>query len=156
MTRLPAVLLTLLALAAPAAAHEITAGEIQIIHPHLTATSPAAKSAAGYLAIVNEGAEAERLLAVRADFAEAQLHLSEVGADGVARMSPVEAVEIPAGETVVLEPGGLHLMFMGLAAPLAEGQTRPATLVFEHAGELEVEFEVEAREGPGGTDHSGH
>ena len=73
------------------------------------------------------------------------IHRTETDAAGVARMVPVEALEIPPGATVTLEPGGTHVMFMGLTAPFAEGDKIDATLVFEKAGEVAVRFNVEAR-----------
>lgn len=61
--------------------------------------------------------------------------------NGVARMSPAEALEIPAGGEVVLAPkSAYHLMIMGLKQPLAEGDTFPVTLIFEHAGKVDVTF----------------
>ena len=62
---------------------------------------------------------------------------------------------VPAGETVTLEPGGYHVMFVGLAGdPFEVGDAFPATLVFEKAGEIEVVFEVEKRNHT--QDHSNH
>jgi copper(I)-binding protein len=49
---------------------------------------------------------------------------------------------VPAGETVVLEPGGLHVMCVGVSQPLSAGQQIPMTVVFEKAGEVAVEAEV--------------
>lgn len=57
-------------------------------------------------------------------------------------MVPIESIPLPAGEQVVLEPGHLHMMFMGLAAPLQLGQRFDVTLHFEIADDLVVEFEV--------------
>lgn len=57
-------------------------------------------------------------------------------------MVPIEEIPLPAGETVVLEPGHLHLMFVNLAAPLEVGQTFDVTLHFENADDITVEFEV--------------
>ena len=84
--------------------------------------------------------------------------------DGVMIMRPMaDGIEIPAGETVELKPGGLHIMFMALKEQLVEGETRKAKLVFEKAGEIEVEFSVEkigakqpAGMGHDHSDHSGH
>ena len=56
----------------------------------------------------------------------------------ILRMRPVAAVELPPGETVTLQPGGFHLMLIGLKEPLIQGQTVPVTLRFERAGELQV------------------
>ena len=57
-------------------------------------------------------------------------------------MEPVEQIDLPADETVSLEPGGLHAMLIGLAAPLTAGQTFTLTLTFAEAGEREVTVEV--------------
>jgi copper(I)-binding protein len=106
--------------------------------------------------VTNAGAEADRLVAVKAEFPRVQLHTTEVDAAGVARMREVEAVEVPPGATVALEPQGTHVMFMGLTAPLAEGVKLPAVLVFEKAGEVAVEFNVEARPAGDAMEHTGH
>jgi copper(I)-binding protein len=57
-------------------------------------------------------------------------------------MQAVEAIELPAGETVSLEPGGYHVMLLDLVEPLEAGDTVEVTLVFEEAGEVVVEAEV--------------
>jgi copper(I)-binding protein len=53
-----------------------------------------------------------------------------------------EGISIPAGSTVELKPKSLHLMFMGLAKPPVEGEHFTATLTFEKAGTVEVQFDV--------------
>jgi copper(I)-binding protein len=141
-------------LALPVAAHEYAVGALAVGHPYAAATAAGARAGAGYLSVTNAGAEADRLLAVRADFPRVELHATEVDAAGVARMRPVEAVEVPAGATVTLAPQGTHVMFMGLDAPLVEGERVPAVLVFEKAGEVAVEFAVEAR--GDAAEHGGH
>ena len=130
--------------AAPGGAHEFAAGELRILHPSAPPTPPGSGSAAGYLVIVNDGAEDERLLGGAAPFAEdVELHRTTVE-DDVARMRRLdEGLEIPAGTTVRLDPGATHLMFTGLNAPLVDGERRSATLRFERAGEVPVEFAVE-------------
>lgn len=60
-------------------------------------------------------------------------------------MQPVSAIDVPAGETVVLEPGGYHVMLLELVEPLEEGQTFDLTLTFEQAGEITVPVEVRDR-----------
>jgi copper(I)-binding protein len=60
------------------------------------------------------------------------------------KMRPVEAIDIAPGQRIALKPGGFHLMLMGLAAPLAEGDSFPVTLTFEKAGSVEVEVKVAA------------
>jgi copper(I)-binding protein len=141
-------------LAVPGWAHEFTVGALTIGHPYAVATPAGARTGAGYLSVTNAGAEADRLVAVEADFPRVELHATEVDAGGVARMRAVEAVEVPAGATVTLAPQGTHVMFIGLTAPLAEGARVPAVLVFEKAGEVAVEFAVEPRKADDG--HAGH
>ena len=63
----------------------------------------------------------------------------------VMQMRQVEAIALPAGKVVKLEPGGLHVMFIGLKQPLALGSKVPVTLKFEKAGEVSVEFDVTSR-----------
>jgi len=53
-------------------------------------------------------------------------------------------VALAPGQTVELKPGGFHVMFIGLKAPFVKDQRVPATLVFEKAGKVDVEFTVEA------------
>lgn len=146
-----------LGLPALAAAHDFKVADLEIHHPMAFETPLAAKSGAGYLMIVNNGDTDDSLLEVRADFPKVMLHLSEEK-DGIAKMTHVDKIEVPAGQSVELAPGGLHVMFMGLAGdPLEKGEEIKATLVFEHAGEVEVVFNVEPRsDSTDDTDHSGH
>jgi periplasmic copper chaperone A len=142
-------------LAAAAGAHEYRLGDLTIGHPYAIATPATAKTGAGYLSISNAGSAPDRLIAVEAPFPRVELHTTEVDAAGVARMSAVEAVEIQPGQTVTLAPQGTHVMFMGLAAPLTAGEKIDATLVFEKAGEVAVQFNVEPRTGTSAMDHEG-
>ena len=133
-------------IAGAAIAEDYSAGDLTIHDPFAYETAPTAMAGGGYLTITNDGPQADRLLEVRAAYPRVELHRS-VEEGGVATMRPVEALEIPAGETVTLEPGGLHVMFMGLRdAPFSAGDGIPATLVFERAGEVEVVLRVEARD----------
>jgi copper(I)-binding protein len=64
---------------------------------------------------------------------------------GVAKMRPVEGgLEIKPGETVELKPGSFHVMLTGLKQPLEKGQKVKATLQFEKAGKVDIEYAVEA------------
>lgn len=151
-----ALVLTALLAAGPATAHEYKVGNLSVDHPFAYETPKVARAGGGYMMITNSGAEADRLIEVRAEFPQVMIHLSTVDDQGVARMEHVMALDIPAGETVELAPGGYHVMFMGLNGnPLEEGDKVPATLVFEKAGELEVVFNVEKRK-HGSEDHSNH
>lgn len=150
--RLFSGLLAALLLSTAASAHGIRQGALEIIHPNIPAPAVSAKAAAGYMGISNDGPEPDRLIAIETASAKsAKLHGTETGADGIARMSALDGIEIPAGDTVVLEPGAVHVMLMGLTGPMREGDMIPATLVFEKAGRVAIEFMVDP---PGGMDHS--
>jgi copper(I)-binding protein len=154
MTRIFTLLAALL-LAAPVLAHELAVGDLQIIHPHIPQPAASAKAAGGFMAIVNNGSEPERLLGVESGVAmKSEVHESKVDANGVGTMTHVDFIEIPPGQTVSLEHGGYHIMFMGLTGPLTEGEMHKATLIFERAGRVEIEFMIDPPAGQGEMDHS--
>ena len=129
----------------PAAAHDYTLGSLKIGHPWARATPPTAPSGGGFLTVTNTGTTADRLVSVSSP-AAAQVQVHEMKMDGtIMRMRELEnGLEIPPGATVALAPGGLHLMMMGLKAPLKEATRVPVTLVFEKAGKIDVELQVMA------------
>lgn len=144
-------------------AHEYQAGDLIIEHPVIPATVRAAPVAAGYLKIINGTSETERLLAVKTSFSEkSQIHTMEVS-EGVMRMRPLaDGIEIPAGETVVLKQGGLHLMFMKLREQMEVGQLREVTLTFENAGDIDIKMlvldpsDIQEDDEQDHSSHSGH
>lgn len=145
-------LLAALLLSTPVLAHSVAKGSIEIIHPNIPQPATGAMAAAGYMGISNRGDHPDRLIGVETPAAQsAMLHQSTVDANGVASMAHVDALEIPAEDTVVLEPGGYHIMLMGLTQPLVEGQMVPGVLIFEQAGRIEMEFMVDPADG---ADHS--
>lgn len=141
-----------------ASALEFKIGDIVIHDVMAFETAKTARSGGGYLSIMNNGSEDDRLISVEADFPRVMLHTTETK-DDVARMLHVDAIDIPAGQSVKLEPGGFHVMFMGLNGdPFEVDETIPAKLVFEKAGEVDVMFTVKARSDTAakGNGHSGH
>lgn len=142
-----------LAWTAGAMAHDYKIGEIRIDHPWARASAGAGKTGAAYLTLVNGGSAADRLLAVRSDAArKTGLHRSLM-ADGIMKMQPVKVIILPPGGTVALKPGGYHVMFMGLEAPFREGEMVALTLVFEKAGEIEIEAMI-MKAGAMGMNHA--
>ncbi|TPL04406.1 MULTISPECIES: copper chaperone PCu(A)C [unclassified Mesorhizobium] len=134
-------------------AHEFKIGDLEIEHPWSRATPAGAKVAGGYFTITNKGSAPDRLLSISSDVSEkAELH--EMGVkDGVMTMRPVSGgLEIPAGGKVALAPGGYHLMFIGLKRQPKQGEKFAATLTFEKAGTVNVEFAVEGMGEMGGMD----
>jgi copper(I)-binding protein len=151
------VALALAALASPAVSHDFKKGSLHIDHPWSRATPQGAAVAAGYLVIENRGPSADRLMSVSvsAEVAgRAEIHEMAMQ-DGVMRMRPLpRGIEIAPGLTAKLEPGGLNVMFLYLKRPLEKGDRIKATLAFERAGAVEVEFVVEAM--GGAPQHMGH
>lgn len=133
-----------LALAAiTAAAHSFKLGDITIGHPYARPSIPGQQVGGGYLKLVNQGVAADRLVsATTAAAASVEIHSMTMEGD-VMKMRPVDAIELPSGATVKLQPGGFHLMLMGLKAPLKAGDRIPLTLKFERAGEVVVTVNVE-------------
>ena len=131
-------------IATTAFAHEFKLGDLMVDHPWARASIGKAKAGAAYLTIVNGGSEPDRLIAVETPAAKrAELH-THIMENGVMKMRPLTAVEVAPGEPTVFQPGGLHVMLMGLKAPLAEGETFPLTLSFEKAGKIEITVKIEA------------
>jgi copper(I)-binding protein len=151
------VLGAVLCLAAGGAwAGDATVGDLAVQGAFARATPGAARNGGAFMTIVNKGGQADTLIAASAPVAPtAELHTHIKDGD-VMKMRAVEAIEVPAGGTVKLEPGGLHVMFMGLNAPLKEGQTFPLKLKFAKAGEVEVTVDVKGvgAMGMGAMDHS--
>ena len=146
---------TTLTVGSLAEAHEYKLGNLHIDHPFARATAGPARAGAAYLRIENAG-DNDRLIAASSDRAgKVELHSMEM-TDGVMRMREVEGgVPVPANGNVALEPGGLHIMLMGLTQPLVEGERFPMTLTFEKAGTIEVEIAVEGV-AAGADKHEGH
>jgi copper(I)-binding protein len=133
---------TLLASAA-AMAQEYRAGAIRIDKPWARPTVSGQGAGGGFMTLDNSKGGTDRLLAARSPAAErVELHSMAMEGD-VMRMRQIDAIELPAGQTVALQPGGLHFMLMGLKQPLTLGARVPLTLRFEKAGEVSVEIAIE-------------
>jgi copper(I)-binding protein len=120
-------------------------GDLTVTSPWTRATPGGAKIAGGYLKITNNGAGSDRFVGATSDATD-RVEIHEMSmSDGVMKMRPLpNGLEIKPGETVELKSGGYHLMFMDLKQPLKQGDTLKATLKFEKAGSLDVNFNVNA------------
>ena len=129
--------------AAAVLAHGFQVGSLTIAHPYARPSAPAQPNGAAYLKLVNKGA-ADRLVGATSPLAASvQLHSMRMEGD-VMRMRELSAIDVPAGATLELKPGGLHLMLIGLKAPLLVGQSVPLKLTFQTAGDVDVELKVDA------------
>lgn len=133
------------------------ANDITITDAYARSASPTAMSGAAFLVLTNSGTSDDRLVAASSDAAaRVELHTHREDANGVMRMMEVEeGFALPAGGSHVLARGGDHIMFMGLAAPWAQGDVLTVTLRFERAGEMTVEIPVdlERKPMPGHANH---
>ena len=141
---------------ATAHARDYSIGPLVITDPWSRATPKGASVAGGFMKITNNGAAPDRLIGGSSDVAASfEVHQMSM-ADGVARMRPVQGgLEIKPGESVELKSGSLHGMFVGLKKPLAAGDRVKATLLFEKAGKVDVEFDVQAMGAAPAHDGSG-
>ena len=106
---------------------------------------PAAAGAetAVYLTIANTGSSADALISATSPGASSvEMHQTSTDMNGMTGMSPVARIDVPAGQTVSLAPGGMHLMVTGLTSGLEVGGSIDVALVFEHAGTVQVTAEV--------------
>jgi copper(I)-binding protein len=124
----------------PAFAHDtFTVGAIEISGGFSRATLPGAPVGGGYITITNTGTEDDALIAASSPAAEdVQLHEMKMEGDVMKMNELPNGIPVLAGQTVVLEPGGLHLMMMGLKQPLVENESVPVTLTFAKAGTIEI------------------
>ena len=123
------------------------AEEINIVvkQAWIRATPGGSRVAGGYFAIENRGPVVDKLLSASTAAAR-KIEIHEMAVtDGVMTMRPVEGgLPIETGATVKFAPGGLHLMMVGLSAPLTRGDKVPVRLTFEKAGDIAVTFDVQA------------
>ena len=108
------------------------------------ATPPSAEVGAAYFMVKNHGSTPDRLIGVDTPVAQhAEMH-THIMQDGLMMMRQLEAIDLPAGGSIVFKPGGNHIMLMGLDQALQEGERFPLTLKFEQAGRIELIVEVRA------------
>lgn len=117
-------------------------GNLIITEARARPTPPGITVGAVYFSITNAGSKADRLLSVSTPVAnKVELHESR-NMRGVVEMRELTSVECPPGATVRATPGGLHVMLMGLAAPLAAGTELSMSLQFRDAGVLTLKVPV--------------
>jgi len=144
-----------LGVAGLANAQNAKVGSLQIENAYTRSTVPGQMAAGGFMKIENKGAVDQLISASSPVAGEVQLH--EMAMEGnVMKMRQVKDIPVPAGGAVELKPGGLHLMFMNIKAPLAAGETVPVKLKFAKAGEVEVKMPVNAMGAQGSGHGSGH
>ena len=143
-----------LALVTAATAHDFKVGALVIDHPWSRATPKGAAVAGGYMKITNTGTTPDRLTGGTTEAAK-KFEIHEMKMEGsVMKMRELSGgIEIPPGATVELKPGSYHIMMTTLARPFAKGDFVKASLIFEKAGKVDIEFAVDAAGGGGAKEH---
>jgi periplasmic copper chaperone A len=120
-------------------------GDITVSNAWTKAMLPGQPAGGGFLTIENNGAAADRLVSVNSPAsANVQIHEMTMEGDVMKMRELPSGIEVAAGSTVELKPGGFHLMFMDIANGFKQGETVVVTLKFEKAGDLAVELPVNA------------
>lgn len=140
---LTAIALTVIAAISIARGAEIAAGDLVVTSAWARATPPGAKVGAAYVTIENRGGADDTLVALESPAAAMVEPHETAEADGVATMRPLTSPVIAAGGQLEMQPGGVHLMLMGLAAPLKPGAALPLTLTFAKAGRVTIPVAVQ-------------
>jgi uncharacterized protein YcnI/copper(I)-binding protein len=128
----------------------VKVGDLDVTGAFTKAMLPGQPVGGGYFTVRNNGKSDDMLVSVGSPIA-GSVELHEMAMQGeVMRMRKLDTgIAIPAGKTVELTPGGLHLMFIKVKEPFKQGGKVPVTLTFEKAGKVDITLPIEAA-GPGG------
>lgn len=127
----------------PGGFEAVTVGDLELTAGFTKAMLPGQPVGGGFVTITNKGASDDRLVSATSDRAgEVQLHEMAMQGDVMKMRQLPDGIPVPAGQTVELVPGGLHLMFFKVAEPFQEGQSVKVTLTFEKAGNVDVVLPV--------------
>ena len=134
---------------------ETAADAVVVGDPQVREMLPGQSNSASFMTLENTSDQAHALQGAESPAAKTiELHTHTMEG-GMMRMRPVDQVALPAGATVRFEPGGLHLMWIGLVQPLESGQEVPLTLLFEDGSRRELPVPVRTLEMPG-VHHQSH
>lgn len=129
-----------------------TAGSVTVNNAWARESTPLGTTAV-YMFVIPDEKVSDRLIGARSTAAQS-VEIHESRAEGnVMTMSRINGVDIEAGAPIEFEPGGLHLMVIGLKRPLKKGDTLPLELVFARAGTMKLNVPVGE---PSETDPLGH
>ncbi len=122
---------------------QASAQDILIMNPIAASSlTSASKTGAVYLSIMNMGKDSDQLIGISTPAAEsAMLHKSK-DENGVMKMEMLDQLEIPAGTTIDILPGHMHIMLMGLKSQLKIGDHVPVELAFKTSGKISVDAVV--------------
>ena len=131
------------------------AGDIDVDGAWARASIDTQRPGVVYMTIQNGGAESDRLVGAETPVAKRAMVHESIMREGVMKMRPAENIEVPPGGSVVLEPGGLHLMLTFLQKKLVQGESFALTLKFEHAGDVKVHVKIAGMGAKQAPEHHG-
>lgn len=116
---------------------------LEVSNAWIREVPPGIETTALYLDIKNNGKESDVLLSVESDIAgSVEIHRTSVNKDGISYMEKLGSVKIPASGSVSLEPGGIHIMLIGLTQKIKSGDKVDIVMVFEKSGRKKVSASV--------------
>jgi copper(I)-binding protein len=144
MNKFSLIVASLSLLSSMANAKDYKVGTLEIDSPWSRAIPKGASVAAGYMTIKNTGTAPDRLVSVSTPVA-GKIEIHEITMDnGVMKMRTIAGgLKIKPGTAVELKPSSLHLMIRNIKQPIEKGKPFAATLTFEKAGTVDIEFSVE-------------
>jgi copper(I)-binding protein len=133
-----------------------SAADIAVKSPWVRASLIQSEVTAGYLEITNSGKTDDALVAASSPVAgRVEIHTMKMDG-GIMQMRKLEKLDVPAGKTVALAPGGDHLMFFELKQTLKKGESVPVTLTFKKSGEQKISAVIKSMDEATVGGHSHH
>ncbi len=116
---------------------------IKVEDPWIREPPAGADTAALYMKIINKGDVSEYLVSVETNISEKnKIHRTHVTSDGISHMEAISKLEIPPSRELVLKPGGIHVMLLGLKKEIKSGDEAEVILTFENLGDILVKVPV--------------
>lgn len=132
----------------------VKAGMLEVSGGATKAMLPGQPVGGGYVTIKNAGTSDDKLIGVESSASgRAEIHEMAMVNDVMKMRKLDDGIVIPAGQTIELKPGGLHMMFFDVKKPFAEGDKVPVTLIFEKAGKVEIVLSAASAAKGNGGDH---
>ena len=122
------------------------ADPIAVSDAYARAVPPGQPNSAAFMTLTNRSDQARALVTATSPAAKTvELH-THTNEGGLMRMRRIERIEIPAGGSVQLKPGGLHVMLIGLTGDLVPGGNLALELTFDDGSRAQVQAPVRAIE----------
>ena len=133
------------------------ADQIKVTDGYVRAVPPVSPTSAAFMKLANMGENDHQLVSAESDVSElVELHTHTMGENGMHEMRKVEQIDLPAGVTTALKPGGLHVMFINLKAPLEADSEVDVKLNFEDGSSRQLTLPVRKMAPMQGMKHSGN